>query len=232
MRIGVEATCWAHRRGYGRHLRALLTAALEMDRRNRYVFFVDSEQAAADIPSPGEVVRVGASAPAVQAARSDGRRSLADLWSMSRALSAPGLECLLFPTVYSYVPVLSRAYKIVVIHDIIPERFPEHVFPTAAGRLNWKLKSALARRQADLILTVSEFSRRGIVEFFGERPERVKVIGEASDPVFRVLENPALSGSLERLGLRPGDPFLVFVGGFSPHKNLTGLLEAFAPLRG
>lgn len=226
----MDATCWANRRGYGRHARALLAAALEMDRRNRYVFFVDSEQAAAELPSGGEMVRVRTSAPAVEAARSDGRRRLADVWAMSRAMSDAALDCLLFPTVYTYVPVWSRARKIVVIHDVIPEKFPEHVFPTAAGRWNWRLKSLLARQQADLILTVSEFSRRGIVEFFGEAPERVKVIGEAGDPVFRVLENPALSGRLRELGIAPLDRLLVFVGGFSPHKNLSRLLDAFETL--
>jgi glycosyltransferase involved in cell wall biosynthesis len=230
VRIGVDATCWANRRGYGRHARALLAAALEMDRRNRYVFFVDSEQAVAELPSGGEIVQVRTSAPAVQAARSDGRRRLTDVWAMSRAMAQPGLDCLLFPTVYTYVPVWSRARKIVVIHDVIPEKFPEHVFPTAAGRWNWKLKSLLARRQADLILTVSEFSRRGIVEFFGEAPERIKVIGEAGDPAFRVLENPTLSGRLRELDIAPLDRLLVFVGGFSPHKNLSRLLDAFTTL--
>lgn len=229
MRIGVEATCWAHRRGYGRHVRALLSTAVELDHGNRYVFFVDSD-AAQGLPPGADVVRVRASAPAVQAARSDGRRRLGDLWAMSRALSRPDLDCLLFPTVYSYVPVLSRAFKMVFIHDVIPERFPQYVFPTAAGRLQWNLKSSLARRQAGLILTVSEFSRRGIIEHFGEEPRRVRVVGEAGDPVFRVLDKPALSEALLRLGIDPGQRLLVFVGGFSPHKNLSGLLDALAPL--
>jgi hypothetical protein len=43
MRIGVDATCWPVRRGYGRFTRALLTAALAIDRKNEYVFFVDSD---------------------------------------------------------------------------------------------------------------------------------------------------------------------------------------------
>ena len=222
MTIGVDAASWANRRGYGRHIRSLLAAAVAIDRRNRYRFFVDAEPQPGDYPAGAELVRVRASMPAVQAARSDGRRSAADLWSMSRALAAPDLDCLLFPTVYSFVPVFSRAFKIVVIHDVIPEKYPQYVFPTAAGRLNWRLKSLAARRQADLILTVSEFSRRGILEHFGERPERVQVVGEAGDPVFRVLDQP---GPREHR-------LLVYVGGFSPHKNLAGLLEAFGRLAG
>jgi glycosyltransferase involved in cell wall biosynthesis len=231
VRIGVDATCWTNRRGYGRHLRSLLGAALALDRSHHYVLFVDSEPAA-EMPAGVEVRRVRASTPAVEAARSDGRRSLADLWSMSRALAAPELDCLLFPTVYSYVPVFSRAYKIVVIHDVIPEKFPEHVFPTAAGRMYWNLKSLAARRQADLILTVSEFSRRGLIEHFGEPADRIRVVGEAPDAAFRVLDHPKLSERLGGLGLSPEQRLLVFVGGFSPHKNLLPLLDVFAALEG
>jgi len=232
VRIGVDAAVWSNRRGYGRHARALLAATLEIDRRNQYVFFTDSDEAAAQVPAGGEVIGVEASSPANEAARGDGHRRLSDLWSMSRAMARADVDCLLFPTVYSYVPVRARAYKIVVVHDIIPERFPGYTFPTMAGRLNWKLKSFLARRQADLILTVSEYSRRAIVEFFGEAPERVRVVGEAGDRVFRVLDNPAPGERLSRLGIEPGDALLVFVDGFSPHKNLSGLLDAFARLAG
>ncbi len=228
MRIGVDATCWANRRGYGRHARSLLAAAVAIGSRNQYVFFVDSDAAAGEIPPDSKVVRVRASAPAVEAARSNGRRSIADLWAMSRALASPDLDCLLFPTVYSYVPVFSPARKIVVIHDVIPERFPQHVFPSAAGRLYWQMKSLAARRQADLILTVSEFSRRGLMEHFGEAEGRIKVVGEAPDPVFRVLEKPALSENLRHRGLDPAQRLLLFLGGFSPHKNLLGLLDAFS----
>jgi glycosyltransferase involved in cell wall biosynthesis len=217
VRIGIDATCWGNRRGYGRHVRALLTAAVAADRRNRYRFYMDTDPGEGDLPAGIEVVRVGTSAPTVRAARSGGRRRAADLWSISRALSSPDLDCLLFPTVYSYVPVFTRARKIVIIHDVIPEKLPELVFASSAERWNWKLKSLAARRQADLLVTVSEYSRRTLLEHFGERAERVCVVGEAPDSVFRALEDA-----------RPDDArLLVYVGGFSPHKNLHGLLDAF-----
>ncbi len=230
MRIGVDATCLANRRGYGRQARSLLRAAAELDRRNHYVYFADSSEASANLPPGSDVRQVRTSAPAVEAARSNGRRSVADLWRMSRAMASPDLDCLLFPTVYSYVPVFSRASKVVIIHDVIPEKLPAQVFPTALGRFYWGMKSAAARRQADLILTVSEYSRRALAEHFGEPMERIQVVGEAADPVFRVLENPTLSERLLRLGLSPDQRLLVFVGGFSPHKNLLELLEVFAAI--
>ena len=149
------------------------------------------------------------------------------MWAVSRALSGSTVDCLFFPTVYSYVPVFSPAIKLLMIHDVIAERLPEHVFPTLAGRTRWRLKVALARWQADWILTVSEFSRRALVEHFGLKPDKVKVIGEAPHPIFRQLPDPAIPAELIERGVQPDSRLVTYVGGFSPHKNLLRLLDAF-----
>src|SRR5580658_5408412 len=115
MRIGVDATCWHNRRGYGRHLRALLRALVRLDRANQYTLFLDSTEAAEPTPEQCEVRVVASDVPTVQAASASGRRSIADMWRMSRALSAPEFDLLLFPTVYSFVPVFGRARRLVMI---------------------------------------------------------------------------------------------------------------------
>jgi glycosyltransferase involved in cell wall biosynthesis len=227
MRIGVDATCWHNTRGYGRHARALLGALLRGDGWNHYVFITDSSAELDTLTAKVEVRRVAAAAPTIEAASANGRRGLADMWRMSRALAAPDLDILLFPTVYSYVPVFSRAKKVVMIHDIIAETYPKLTVPRPLARCLWKAKVAFGRWQAHALVTVSEHSRRGLVEYFRLQPERVYVVGEASDPVFRVLDDPRPTPRLANLGLVEGR-MLVYVGGFSPHKNLETLLTAFA----
>jgi len=54
MRIGVDATCWHNKRGYGRHARALLRALTGMDRENRYTLLLDSAECGEPIPEPCE----------------------------------------------------------------------------------------------------------------------------------------------------------------------------------
>ena len=229
MRIGVDATCWNNRRGYGRHLRSLLAALSEVDQRHEYKLFIDGPLIEpVNVPKNAEAVLVETSVPAAEAARADGSRSLRDMWAVSRALSRAAVDCLFFPTVYSYVPVFSRAIKLLMIHDVIAERLPEHVFPTLAGKTRWRLKVALARRQADWILTVSEFSRQALVEQFGLKPEKVKVIGEAPHPIFRQLPDPTIPAELIEKVVQPSSRLVTYVGGFSPHKNLSRLLDAFA----
>ncbi|MCG3160249.1 MAG: D-inositol-3-phosphate glycosyltransferase [Acidobacteria bacterium] len=234
MRIGVDATCWQNNRGYGRHARALLSALTRLDEKNRYVFFLDTADALAPLPPQAEARIVRAAAPAAVAASANGHRSARDMWRMSRALADPDMDLLLFPTIYSYVPVFSRAKKIVMIHDVIAETYPQLTLPHPLARLFWRAKVAMGRRQADAIVTVSEYSRQGIARRFNLSPERVSVVGEASDPIFRRLPDAGLDAGLtprlEALGVNFDHRTIVYVGGFSPHKNLEALVAAFAKL--
>lgn len=230
MRIAVDATCWHNRRGYGRHARALLRALVRQDTANRYTLFLDSTEPAEPIPAACETRILRSAAPTVRAASANGRRSAADLWRMSRALSSAEFDLLLFPTIYSYVPAFGRARKLVVMHDVIAETYPRLTVPRLPARLFWNAKVALGRRQADALVTVSDYSRACILRRFGTDPRRVFVVGEAADPVFRRLDHPQPGPELLRAGIDPGRPMAVYVGGFSPHKNLDALVGAFARL--
>src|SRR6266550_913883 len=230
MHIGVDATCWQNLRGYGRHARGLLEALLRVDRENRYVFFADSSENLEMIPSRAEVKLVRNSRPTSLAASANGHRSARDLWKMGRAMSAPNFDLLLFPTIYSYVPVFSRAKKVVMIHDVIAETYPKLTLPNRTARFFWNAKATLGRWQADAIVTVSDYSRQGILKRFRLAPERVFVVGEASDPVFHVVDDPQPSLNLHSLGVTGENRSVIYVGGFGPHKNLEMLLEVFKEL--
>ena len=170
MRVGVDATCWQNNRGYGRHARALLCALVDLDAADQYTFFVDTLRGLETVPPEVEVRLVRASEPTTVAASFNGHRTAGDMWRMSRALSDPALDVLLFPTVYSFVPVLSRAKKVVMIHDVIAEQLPAGYLPKRSARLFWKTKVLLGRWQADAIATVSDYSRKGILRAFSAAP--------------------------------------------------------------
>ncbi len=230
MRIGVDATCWQNNRGYGRHARSLLGALAKFDTENHYTFFLDDDRGLATIPPGVETWLTRAASPAAIAASANGHRSLGDMWQMSRAMSDSRFNLLLFPTIYSYVPVFSRARKIVIIHDVIAETYPHLTLPHPIQRFFWRAKVALGRRQADAIVTVSQYSRQGIARQFNLAPERISVVGEASDPGFRRLPEASLTPFLKTFGLSQYHRLIVYVGGFGPHKNLESLVEAFARL--
>lgn len=229
MRIGIDATCWANPRGYGRFTRHMLGALLEADHDNQYVFFMDSFMAR-DPTLPERVERrvVELSAAPTQAASADGRRSLSDMLKMGRAVAREPLDVFFFPSVYTYFPVFSRVPKIVAIHDVIAEKYPQLIFRNRKSRFFWDLKTRLAIWQADLVMTVSEFSKRGIAGHFRLDPQRIRVVSEGSaDAFFPIGDEALLAQVLARHGMAPQTRFALYVGGIAPHKNLAVLVAAF-----
>jgi glycosyltransferase involved in cell wall biosynthesis len=229
MRIGIDATCWQNKRGYGRFTRELLEAVLEVDKANEYLFFVDpATDKSGELPADVQKIVVNTSVAPIEAASAEGRRSLRDVWAMSREVMRHKLDLFFFPTVYSYFPILSRTKIIVTVHDVIAEHHPDLIFPNARSKFFWGLKQKAAIRQANIIATVSEYSKQQIIEYFGVAPSRLRIISEAARPAFRVLEkDEAMSLALERHDVAPNEKFLLYVGGISPHKNLSTLISAF-----
>jgi glycosyltransferase involved in cell wall biosynthesis len=194
------------------------------------VVFVDRPSLGrVDVPAGFEVVPIAVREAPCEAASSSGRRRVGDMLAVSRAIARSRLDVVYFPATYSFVPVWGVRRVVVTMHDTLPFRLPELVFPTRLGRLAWGIKEHAAVRMSDRIVTVSKASRRDLIEHFRLRPERVSVIVEGVDPTFRPMpEGVESDRTLSRYGIVPGSRFLLYVGGLSPHKNLLRLLDAFA----
>jgi phosphatidylinositol alpha-1,6-mannosyltransferase len=76
--------------------------------------------------------------------------------------------------------------------------------------------------RADRIITVSEFSRRQLVQALGVDDANVDVVCNGIDDRFGPA--PASPGLRERLGL-PDGPVALFVGGLKPRKNVSWLID-------
>lgn len=231
-RIGVDACCWSNRRGFGRFTRELLTTLVATDREHEYVFFVDGGTArASEFPSGVTVVVASTEVSPTVAASASGSRSLKDLWALSRVVAQQSVDLFFFPAVYSYFPILNRCKVIVTIHDMIADHHPERVFPNRKSLLFWKLKQQAALWQSDMILTVSGHAKQQIVEYCRVPATRVETTTEGPSDVFMRLPNlEGVTAVLLKYGLRSGEPFLIYVGGISPHKNLGVLVDAFHQL--
>jgi glycosyltransferase involved in cell wall biosynthesis len=230
MRIGVDATCWCNRRGYGRFTRALFTALREVDHDNHYTFFADYESEEFPLPSGVDVCRVGTKTPTIKAAGADSSRSLSDLWRVAQAFRGAPIDLLYFPTDYTYVPGFMGVPRIVTIHDAISELFPEMIFPTLQSKILYRAKVRSGIRQARLLVTVSDYSRRRLVEKLNISQARFRVVSEAADPIFRPMEAPPVCEIAKRWAIPADARCLIYVGGFSPHKNLLMLLDVFHEL--
>ena len=230
LRIGIDGTCLGSGRGYGRFLRELLPPLLA-EGAHDYRLFVDEETAdTAPIPDGIEgmpVHRLVTRESQAAAASARGNRSVVDLLRMGRGVAAEELDVFYFPSVYSYFPIPSRVKVAVAIHDTIPERHGQVVFPDRRTRWLWNLKSRLARWQATSIVTVSEYARGRIAEEMGIPVEHIFVTPEGPSPAFSPpADRVPLERWLAKRGLPTDAPYLLYVGGFNPHKNVIGLVRA------
>jgi glycosyltransferase involved in cell wall biosynthesis len=228
-RIGVDACCWSNRRGFGRFTRELLTTLVATDREHEYVFFVDGHTArASEFPPEVKLVVASTEVSPTVAASASGNRSLKDLWALSRVVLREPIDLFYFPAVYSYFPIFNRCKVIVTIHDMIADHHPERAFSNRKSLLFWKLKQRVALWQSDMILTVSNHAKQQIVEHCRIPAARVETTTEGSSEVFAPLPDLGEATTvLGKYGLRSGEPFLIYVGGISPHKNLGILVDAF-----
>ena len=228
MKIGVDASCRRNKRGFGRFTNELLDALLEVDKTNEYLFFVDGDKSDDALSARVKTIAAATEFSPVEAASANGRRSIKDLWAMSREVLQHKMDVFFFPAVYSYFPIFNRTKIVVTIHDLIADHHPELIFSNAKSKFFWKAKQNAAIRQANLIATVSEYSKRQIVEYFRLPESRLRIISEAARPVFKVLPRTSeMCETLARYGLQPEEKFLLYVGGISPHKNLATLIDAF-----
>ena len=149
--------------------------------------------------------------------------------AMGRAVARAKLDLMYFPATYTFFPVWNVPRLVVTMHDTLALAHPELVFPTRRGRLAWLLKEHVAARMADRIVTVSETSRRDLQAWFHLPADRLRVITEGPDPIFRPgPRNEEGDRVLRNHSIPPGSKYLLYVGGLSPHKNLPRLVEAFA----
>jgi glycosyltransferase involved in cell wall biosynthesis len=230
MRIGIDACTWANRRGYGRFTRMLVTTMVAEHPHHQFILVADQHTAAdCDFPAGAQVEIVQTREQPTQAASADSSRSPADLWKLSRAVSRLRFDAFLFPSSYSFYPLFCKTPAVVVIHDAIAEQHPKLIFPGLKSRLLWNLKSWLALRRANRLVTVSEDARNQLAAVFRRPASGIEVISEGPDPSFRPFDvteiGPAI---LEKYQLPAGVPLILYVGGISPHKNLQGLLHALA----
>jgi glycosyltransferase involved in cell wall biosynthesis len=125
------------------------------------------------------------------------------------------------------LPVQVRgAPNVTTVHDLIPLRLP---WASLDDRSLFYRTVRRALAKSDLVLAVSEHTKRDLVEMFRVPPERVRVTYEPC--LFDGASPPAdPAGVLATYGLKPKE-YVLFVGTVEPKKNLRRLLLAWRAVR-
>ncbi|MDA8442122.1 MAG: glycosyltransferase family 1 protein [Peptococcaceae bacterium] len=126
------------------------------------------------------------------------------------------------------LPVKKDCPFIVTVHDLIP-----YVYPETVGRNYLKVFLQEMPRiieDADQIITVSDWSKRDIQKIFKLPDDRITVTYEAAEEIYRPLDKNKCRDFLANKYNLPRR-FVLYLGGFGPRKNISGLINAFFELK-
>ncbi|HHT62380.1 MAG: glycosyltransferase family 4 protein [Bacillota bacterium] len=126
------------------------------------------------------------------------------------------------------LPRTKKCRQVVTVHDLIPYIYPETV---GKGYLKTFLtEMPRIMEQSDRIITVSRWSKRDIEKIFGYPSERIDVISEAPEPIYQPLDRSMCRGFLAE-NYQIKEDYILYVGGFSPRKNIKVLITAFSKIK-
>jgi glycosyltransferase involved in cell wall biosynthesis len=215
MKIGIDAHGLGGQSlgaGNEQYSRQLILNLLAIDSTNEYHIFVDEPEELRELADNHPNVRLVGLRPRSQ-------------W-VQRPLSAPwyawrnGLDVLHFPFIR---PPITHTRTIVTVHDILYESLP-HLY-TRIERMRMSTLIPWSCRNADLIFTVSEFSRSQIHKHYGIAQERIVVTPNSADHIHTDDQFPM---PLDLDGLP--EQYVCSIGTLQPRKNLARLVRAFDDL--
>lgn len=193
--------------GIGRYTRALVEAISRVDSDNDYVILTPKP-----VPLSLKHDNVKCLVTRLPLFRRRGWEQIIPL------LNGP-YDLLHFP--YDSCVAWKRGKFIVTIHDIKPLIFPAlRAKPSIGGLIEqWLVGERISR--IDHVITVSQSSKRDIVQHLGVPAERITVVYPGVDAAW--FARPPAFRPMER-------PYILSVAGADPTKNVEAALQAYAAL--
>ncbi|WP_430010164.1 glycosyltransferase family 4 protein [Methylophaga lonarensis] len=215
MRIGVDIhTVGARQTGNETYIRNLLRQMMPMATEDEFFLYQTKAVALPEWMQQAQLRTVKPHNPLL-------RIPLAFPW----ALKKDAIDVALFQYV---IPPISSCPMVTMIHDISFEFYPEFFNPLSRKRM--QLLIPFAARKSQHVLTVSEYSKRQIVERYGIAEDKVTVTYNGVAETFSPIENQTiLDSTLQRFSL--DKPFILAVGNLQPRKNIERLVRVYAKLR-
>lgn len=165
-------------------------------------------------------------APQVHARIAPGDRriqnALLEFLPVTQPLLFGGSHDILHETYFANLGRRRGATKVATIHDVIPLERPE-LFSKRNVTFSTRNFHRQAR-EADVVIAVSDYTRRRILEYVPSADSRIVVIGNGVDP--KIVSGPEVAPMTAGDALA-GRPYVAHVGNIEPRKNLMTLARAF-----
>ncbi len=142
-------------------------------------------------------------------------------YSVTQALNKYKIDLFFSPD--GYLSLKTKVKQIGVIHDLNFEHFPQDI-PKSPRRYLLKYFKQFAQK-ASHIITVSNYSKKDIVNLYGVDENKITVAYNGSSDHFKLQPE---SVKLEiRSKYTSGQEYFVYVGAIHPRKNVERLIEAY-----
>ncbi|MDX1688655.1 MAG: glycosyltransferase family 1 protein [Candidatus Promineifilaceae bacterium] len=142
--------------------------------------------------------------------------------TFSRACRAVGATVAHVP--YWGPPLQASCPLVVTVHDLITLRQRE--YRRGVGPRLYNALVSAGAREADRVITDSRFSQREIVEHLGIPESRIKAIHLAPAPQYSADDDLLMDMAVQQKYDLP-DFYVLYLGGYALHKNVTTLLQAY-----
>ena len=218
LRIGIDGRPlrWP---GIGRHVRELVAQLAEIDTRDHFFIYCDSEQSAAPFRDRWANVQVVMVPSALY--------SLSEQVTLPLRILLDRLDLFHAPSSL-VVPLVHTCPLVVTVHDLLLKNHPEHL-PSRLAGIYFGIMNAVALRSARQLLTVSDFTRRELVAAYPGYARKARTAPNGVGSVFHPARDERYLCDLKRaLGLR--NRYVLYVGTYKKHKNVPLLVQAFAGL--
>ncbi|HFB62241.1 MAG TPA: glycosyltransferase family 1 protein [Bacteroidetes bacterium] len=225
MKIGIEGQRLYRKRKHGMDMVALelIKELQKLDKKNEYVIFVkpDEDNRIFEPTDNFKFVELGG-----------GPYPTWEQFALPKAAKAEG--CDLLHCTSNTAPLNPGMPLVITLHDII---YMESISLFKKGGTAYQKFGNMYRRfvvprvmkKSDKIITVSEFEKNRIREFFGFPPDddRLVAIYNGVSEHFRKIDDEKELKRVKELYHLP-DRFLFFLGNTDPKKNTKGALKAFS----
>ena len=141
--------------------------------------------------------------------------------AVSMALKRYHIDLFLSPD--GFLPLRSNVPSLAVIHDINFEHFNDNLRPSHQRFMTHFFPRYA--RHATRIATVSEYSKKDIVDTYGIDSKKIEVVYDGAHECYRPHTDEEKSAVRRRY--TDGCPYLIFISTILKRKNLANLLLAF-----
>lgn len=221
MNIGIDARAarWYRGTGIGTYTYQLIYNINLMDKINRYLLFLQDDNLT-DI-NPGENIDISLI--------SEDKKE--DFWNeidIPNILKDKGIDVYLVPQNGIGLPTDKNCPFVITLHDVIPYKMPETVGLQYLSIYTREIPQIIEK--ADAIITVSNFSKEDIAKSLGYPKDKIFVTHLAAEDIY-YPRNKNYCKNYIKDNYAIEDDFILYVGGFSPRKNITGLIQAFSLIK-